>query len=257
MGQGLQGVFIFILGLLIGSFLNVCIYRYIRQEQVTTGSSRCPHCETPLRAVDLVPLLSYLWLGGKCRFCWSSISPRYFIGELITGIIFYLAFTQIGWNPALIKFLTFFSILIVISGIDIEKGIIPNKLVMVLGGWVIVWQITFPDVYPGVTIWQALAGAFIGSGFLFFVALISKGKMGGGDIKLMLPAGFFLGPSMTALAIFLAALVGSVVGIGLMVFKIKGRKDPIPFGPFLSAGIFIASLWGNQLVAWYVLQIVA
>lgn len=237
----------FILGLLIGSFLNVCIYRIPRNEGIIYNTSHCTNCGHRLGALDLIPILSYFFLKGKCRYCETGIKIRYPMVELLTGLIFLLIYFKIGYNIYLIKYLTIFSIIIVITFIDIDIQIIPDKLVILLLLWSVVWQIFQSEIS-----WlQALGGAILGGGPLLLAAVVSKGGMGGGDIKLMFAAGFFLGIPFTALALFISFLAGSIIGITLISLGIKTRKDPIPFGPFLAIGILISVFWGARIIEAY------
>lgn len=162
-------------------------------------------------------------------------------------MIFFLSYLVFGLEIVLIKYLFLFSLLIVISLIDLELYLIPNQLVLLLLGWGIIWQVFWP-----VLLWQqTILGALLGGGILFAIALISKGGMGGGDIKLMFAAGFILGTSLTLLALFIAFVTGALGGGFLLLKGRRKRKEPIPFGPFLALGIIITSLWGNQLVELY------
>ncbi|NLL18191.1 MAG: prepilin peptidase [Clostridia bacterium] len=242
-----MALLVFVLGLLIGSFLNVCIFRIPNRETIIYGTSRCPHCRNSLGALDLIPVISYLVLKGNCRFCQSPISWRYPLVELLTGLIFYLGYISIGELHLLIKYLVLFSLLIIISFIDIDRQLIPNQLVLAILVWGIGWQLLAPELS-----WQqSLLGAILGGGILLLIAVISKGGMGGGDIKLMFAAGLVLGGRFTVLALFIACVIGAFVGGFLLATGIKKRKEPIPFGPFLSLGIFVASLWGEQLIQLY------
>lgn len=234
-------------GLLIGSFLNVCIFRLPLKESVVINSSHCPRCGTSLRALDLVPVFSYLFLKGKCRYCKAFISVRYPLIELLTGIVFFITALEIGFTAILVKYLFFFSLLIVVTFIDLDHQIIPNQLVIILLVWGLGWQLFRPEIS-----WlQAMFGALLGGGLLLAVAVVSKGGMGGGDIKLMFAAGFFMGPALTGLALFLGFFSGAVVGLILILLRIKKRKDPIPFGPFLTVSIFVSILWGNGIINAY------
>ena len=242
-----MALLVFVLGLLIGSFLNVCIFRIPNRETIIYGTSRCPHCRNSLGALDLIPVISYLVLKGNCRFCQSPISWRYPLVELLTGLIFYLGYISIGELHLLIKYLVLFSLLIIISFIDIDRQLIPNQLVLAVLVWGMAWQFIAPELS-----WQqSLLGAILGGGILLLIAVISKGGMGGGDIKLMFAAGLVLGGRFTVLALFIACVIGAFVGGFLLATGIKKRKEPIPFGPFLSLGIFVASLWGEQLIQLY------
>jgi leader peptidase (prepilin peptidase)/N-methyltransferase len=238
---------VFVLGLLIGSFLNVCIYRIPNRETIVYGTSRCPRCHNSLGALDLIPVVSFLVLKGSCRFCQAPISWRYPLVELLTGLIFFIGYSSIGAHPLLIKYLFLFSLLIVISFIDIDRQLIPDQLVLAVLVWGMAWQFIAPELS-----WRhSLLGALLGGGILLLIAVISKGGMGGGDIKLMFAAGWVLGGWLTALALFIACVVGALIGGFLLATGIKKRKDPIPFGPFLAMGIFTASLWGEELIQLY------
>lgn len=240
-------VLLFILGLIFGSFLNVCIARIPDRESIVYGGSRCPSCRTRLRAYDLIPVLSYILLKGRCRYCHIPISWRYPLVELLTGLLFCLTYFMIGFQPLLFKYLVLFSLLVVILFIDIDRQIIPNPLVLMIFVWALGWQTLLPEFS-----WrEALLGFLLGGGLLLAIALISKGAMGGGDIKLMFAAGMALGGAATVLALFLAFLSGALVGGLLMVTGRKQRKEPIPFGPFLALGIWVASLWGEELIELY------
>ena len=240
-------IFMILSGLLVGSFLNVCIHRIPRGESVVFYSSYCPFCKHDLDAFDLVPVFSYLFNGGKCRHCKTFISPRYVLVELITSVIFVITFINLGCSTFLVKYLLFYSLLIIIFFIDLEHKIIPNKLVIFLLIWGVCWQLFLPER----SWWESIGGALLGGGFLLLIAVISGGGMGGGDIKLMFAAGLYLGTALTGLALFLSFLGGAGVGLILLTFGFKKRKDYIPFGPFLTLGIFIAVLWGNCILEIY------
>lgn len=247
-----MAILITILGLLLGSFLNVCIYRLPREESIISKPFHCIKCKSKLGILDLLPVVSYAFISGNCRYCGEKISFRYPLVELLTGLLFFITYFHIGFDILLIKYLFLFSLLMVITFIDIEHKIIPNQLVAIILIWAAIWQI----LYPQIELYKAVAGSLLGGGILLFSAIISRGGMGGGDIKFMFAAGFFLGISITALALFLAFLIGSIVGMGLIVLRIKSRKDPIPFGPFLSIGVFIAALWGYEIIDLYLSLII-
>lgn len=241
-------VFIGLMGIIIGSFLNVCICRIPEGEPLVNTFSRCPNCNTRLKFYDLVPIVSFIFLKGKCKYCEKKISLQYPLVEALTGVVFLLTFLNVGLNQYLIKYLFIFSLLIVVTFIDIKYHIIPNKLMLVLFIWVLGWQFIAPEI----SLYQAVLGSIIGGGLFFLVAIVSGGGMGGGDIKLMFSAGFLLGTTHTTLVIFLASLIGGVFGGALLAIGIKKRKDPIPFGPFLSLAIFLASLWGEEIINTYI-----
>ncbi|MGI6629227.1 MAG: prepilin peptidase [Bacillota bacterium] len=238
---------IFIFGLVIGSFLNVCISRIPRSESIVFPPSRCEICNNRIKAYDLVPVASFLLLRGKCRYCGCKLSWRYPGIEILTGILFILVYRVIDVNLHLIPYLFLTSLLLVISFIDIDHYRIPNRLIIV--GFVA--GIAFNFLIPDLFLWESCMGFITGGGILFLIALLSQGGMGGGDIKLGALIGLFLGWKLMLLSLFLAALLASIAGIGLMLTHKKSRKDPIPFGPFLALGAFISLLWGHHLLLWY------
>lgn len=240
-------VIAFLFGLVTGSFLNVCIYRIPAGESIVYPPSHCPRCNTRLSALDLVPIVSWLRLGGKCAYCGGPISARYPAVELLTGVLFAVAWVNTVTAAGFIKIAVLFSLFVVVAFIDLDHQIIPDGLVLTIFLWGLFWQI----VAPPVLWWQALAGGLLGGGILLVAAVLSKGGMGGGDIKLLAAAGFILGPAMTAIALFISVLAGSVVGVTLIATGIRKRKDFIPFGPFLSLGIMMAILWGHRILQIY------
>jgi len=239
---GLVAVF----GLIIGSFLNVVIHRLPRGESVVRGRSHCPACGRTLAWYDLVPVVSYLALRGRCRSCGAPISPRYPLVELLTGAVFAALFYRFGPTPVLIKYLFLASILVAAAFIDLEHYIIPNRLVLVGAGGGLL-----SPLLQDVSVWSALSGMAVAGGVLLLLALVSKGGMGLGDVKLAAVVGLFLGWPLGLVAVFFAACLGGAFGILLLVFGIKRRKDPIPFGPFIALGTVVTLLWGKQVVFWY------
>jgi len=236
-----------ILGLLIGSFLNVCIYRIPRKEDIVYTPSHCMNCGHKVKWYDLIPVISYILLGGKCRNCKKHISIQYPIIELSNGAAYLGIYYMFGSSIETILYCGLFSILLVISIIDFRHYIIPNGTVIFIGILGIV-QVSFD-----ITHWiKYLIGFFIVSSFLLILAIITKGKLGGGDIKLMATAGLLLGWDKIILALFIGSILGSVIGITLLITKIIKRNQLIPFGPFLSIGIIIAAIFGNELLNWYV-----
>lgn len=242
--------YFFVLGLIIGSFLNVCIYRMPKNESVVFPSSHCPHCRTKLASWDLVPLFSYLWLKGRCRYCQCPISWRYPVVELLTGLLFIALYAYFGLNLLLVKYLTLICLLMVISFIDLEYYLIPNRLILVISGAGVLLNFFTRELTISSIIWGVLAPA----GILFLLAALSKGGMGGGDIKLAGAAGLFLGWPQSLLALFLACFLGGFFGLILLIFRLKKRKDPLPFAPFLSGGIIFTVFFGQALLKWYFSQ---
>lgn len=237
----------FLLGVVVGSFLNVCIYRIPRGESVVFPPSRCPSCGHRLAPLDLVPVLSFIWLKGRCRYCGQRISPRYPLVELGTGLAFELLYRTSGLGPGLVARLVLVSALLVVALIDIQHYRIPNEIVVFLALAGVALNFWTREL----SWWQVLGGAAVGGGILGALALLFRGGMGEGDVKLAAATGLFLGPAPQALAIFLAAVLGSLVGGVLILTGRKKRRDPIPFAPFLAAGTVIAYLWGELLWSFY------
>jgi len=239
---------IFVLGISIGSFLNVCIYRIPRGGSlVSPAYSACPACEHRLYPLDLIPLVSFLFLKGKCRYCQTQISYRYFFIELLTGLLFILAYWRFGLVPELLSHLLFIALLIAITFIDLEHQIIPNKINL----FGFVSGIIVSLLTGHLSLLNIFFGFLAAGGLLFLIALLSRGGMGGGDVKLGAVIGVFLGWPLALLALFISFILGGLGGIVLLALKKKGRKDMIPFGPFLALGSLITLFWGSQILAWY------
>jgi len=236
----------FVLGTVAGSFLNVCIYRIPARQSIISPPSHCPSCDTRLTARDLVPLFSYILLRGKCRYCGTPVSLQYPGVELVTGILFVAAIRRFGLTLDALAAAVFFSLLVVVSVIDIRHRIIPNGIV--LTGLISGIPLNFLSREAA---YDGLVGFLLGGGILLLVAVLSRGGMGGGDIKLAAMAGIYLGWQQTLLMLLLSFLLGSVVGVAIVWAQRKTLKEAIPFGPFLSAGGVMALLWGEQMISWY------
>ena len=250
-----MSVFIFIIGTIIGSFLNVCIYRIPRKESIIFPSSHCPNCSTPLKWYELVPVFSFLVQGGKCRYCREKISLQYPLIELLNGFLYILAYQNFGLSIDLIFYCSIISILVIISVIDYYTQTIPDSLVLVLLIISIIHKITLYLLYgTSPQILNSSLGLLISGGLFLLVAIISKGGMGGGDIKLIAVLGFILGFRRIFLNIFISFVIGAIISIFLLAFKVKNRKDPIPFGPFLCIAFVITLFWGNELINWYLIK---
>lgn len=245
-------IIIFILGITIGSFLNVCIWRIPREESIAFPPSHCPACSTPLRWYDLVPVFSYILLKGKCRYCGEKISPQYPIIELLNGIIYVIAFYFLRLSAEFVFLCIISSILLVISVIDYYHQIIPDSLVAVIFIAAVLYKVALKYTYNiPLNLVDSIIGLF-GAGLLFIlIAVVSNGGMGGGDIKLIAALGFILGWQQTILSILLSFVIGAIISIFLLLSKTKGRKDAIPFGPFINIAFGITLLWGDKLIDWY------
>ena len=244
--------FAFVLGTIIGSFLNVCIVRIPKNQSVIISGSKCVSCEKKLSAIDLVPLLSFVWLRGKCRHCGATVSWRYFAVELLTGLIFAMVFARYGVEWQTILYFILASLLIVASFIDYEHRIIPNGLI--IAGFVVILPANLFGL--NISFLDGLYGFLAGAGVLGIIAFVSllllkKEGMGGGDIKLMAMAGLFLGWQLTLLSLMLAVYAAAFVILLLIAFKVLKRGDHIPFGPFLSFGVIISLLFSNEIIYWY------
>jgi len=249
-------IFFFLLGSAIGSFLNVCIYRIPREKSIVNPPSACPGCEKPIRPYDNIPILSYIFLKGKCRDCGTKISIRYPLVELLTGIFFLLLYQKFGLTFELLVFMIFLSLLIVISFIDLDFQIIPDILSIggvVLGFILAIVRPFFRDLYPIFDYWESLKGIIVGGGLLFAIAWLyqfftKREGMGGGDIKLLGMIGAFCGWKGVVFSLVSGSVLGTVVGIPLMILKGKDSKYAIPFGPFLSLGAIVYTFRGDNLI---------
>lgn len=236
------------LGLVLGSFLNVCTFRWPTDQSVVRPPSHCPACEAGIRWYDNIPVFSYLILRGRCRSCGVSISPQYPLIELATGLIWLGLFTHMGLSMEAFRGSLFLTILLGIAVTDARFYIIPDQFS--IGGGIL--GLLLAPLPGGPTLLQALAGAAVGFGFLWLVAkggtwLFKKDAMGGGDLKMMAMAGAFLGVPGVFLTLFLGALLGSVI-FGPISWK-TGKL--VPFGIFLAAGAAVAYGWGQRLIEWY------
>ncbi|WMJ22102.1 prepilin peptidase [Paludicola sp. MB14-C6] len=235
---------IIILGLLIGSFLNVCIYRIPRKESIIKGSSHCTNCNGKIKAYDLIPIFSYIFLGGKCRNCKTKISLIYPTIELINFLLYIIILIQYDVSFKTVLYCALFSTLIVISGIDIHSQEIPNGLIVFL---LCLSPLSF--LINDMPFWHKLIGFFSSSAILFIIACFTDG-FGGGDIKLMAVCGLLIGYQNILLALFIGCIIGGISGAFVLI-KTKQKGSTIPFGPSLSIGIMISSLYGEQLINWY------
>ena len=245
-------VSIFIFGLCIGSFLNVCIYRLPASKSIVHPRSMCSNCGTLIAAYDNIPVLSYLWLKGRCRHCQIKISLRYPMVELLGGLFALGTFLKFGLTLEALIYYLFIAALLIVTFIDIDHRIIPN--VITLPGIPICFAASF--ALPTITYREALLGILIGGGSLFLVAWIyslitKKEGMGGGDIKLLAMMGAIVGWQGVLFTIFLASLVGTLAGLAAMLQSRKGMKLAVPFGPFLSIGSITYIFFGTPLIAWY------
>ncbi len=245
-------VFIFIFGLCIGSFLNVCIYRLPASKSIVHPRSMCSNCGTLIASYDNIPIISYLWLRGRCRHCRTKISLRYPIVEFLCGLFALGAYLKFDLTIEALIYFLFFAALMVVTFIDLDHRIIPD--VITLPGIPICFAAGF--ALPTITYKDALLGILCGGGSLFLVAWIyslitKKEGMGGGDIKLLAMIGAIVGWKGVLFTIFVASLVGTLAGLAVMLQSRKGLKLAVPFGPFLSIGSITYIFFGTPLITWY------
>jgi leader peptidase (prepilin peptidase)/N-methyltransferase len=250
----------FIFGSVVGSFLNVCIFRMPRRLSIILPSSRCPSCNTPIKPWDNIPIVSYIFLGGKCRFCKAKISFRYPLVEMLNAVLYVLILWRFDFGWHTLVYFIFSSSLIIITFIDLDFQIIPDRITLsgipigFLAG-----SFLLPDPFARSSllgIKGSLIGMIAGFGVFYLVALIGsaifkKEALGGGDVKMMAMVGALMGWKTVILTTFLGSLTGSILGILLIVSKGKDRMTKLPFGPFLALGTVITLFFGQEILSWY------
>lgn len=242
-------IFIFIIGLCIGSFINVCIYRIPREESIAFPASHCTSCEAKIKVIDLIPIFSYIFLRGRCRNCNEKISIKYPVVELLTGLLFLAAYLQFGNVFKLLFSLIFISIFLMIFYIDLEHMIIPDGLNAIIALLGVTFNIVFPiGDYKSTLISMGL-GLLAGGGFFLILGLF--GAMGGGDIKMMAALGLLFGFELTILLMFLAFVIGGIVSITFLITKVKTMKDMVPFGPYIAMAGILVLFFGTSILNWY------
>jgi len=247
---------VFLFGLCIGSFLNVCIHRIPASQSIVFPGSACPRCAAPIRFYDNIPVLSYLWLLGKCRQCKSPISVRYPLVELLTGLFALAVYAKFGLSLAALVYFVFIAVLILITFIDLDHRIIPDVLSLPGIAVFFLAGLALPNIH-----WlDSLLGILVGGGSLYLVALVyylltRKEGMGGGDIKLLAMIGALVGWKGVLFTIFVSSAVGTVAGLGVMLFTRQNLKLAIPFGPFLAIGAATYLFFGSRVLSWYFQQL--
>jgi len=234
-------------GLAIGSFLNVVIARVPAGRSLVRPGSACPGCSAPLTWYDNIPVLSFLMLRGRCRACGMHISWRYPVVETITAAVLVVAYVAFGPSADFLVACVMLPTLVALTAIDLDHQMIPDA-------------ITLPGILIGLVInlasrrisWlDSVVGILLGGGLFLVIILVSRGGMGGGDLKLGAMLGAFLGWKVLIVALFVAIVLGGAIGAVLLATGRRGRKDPIPFGPFLAAGGAMALFWGKQAFSWW------
>lgn len=242
-----------LLGLLIGSFLNVVIHRLPRKKSIMWPGSHCPACGASLSPWENIPLLSYLFLRGRCRSCGIHITARYPTVEAVNGLAYGLIVWYFGLEWQSLIYAALFSALLVVSYIDLDHQIIPDVITLPGIGLGVLAAVT---VLP-ISLLDSVLGLLVGGGVLFALAWISpylfgKEGMGGGDIKLLAMIGAFLGWKPVVLTMLIGAIVGAVVGVTLIAFKVLRRDQYLPFGPFLALGAIVSMFFHQELFKWYI-----
>lgn len=246
-------LFVFLLGSILGSFLNVCIYRLPKKESILSPPSHCPHCGEPIRFYDNIPILSYLLLGGKCRHCKEHISLRYPVVEGLSGLLSLALFIKYSLTAQFLLLLLFAAALIIITFIDLDYQIIPD-IISIPGIFLGIGASFF---IPTMSWFESLFGILIGGGFLLLVAIgykwvTGREGMGGGDIKLLAMVGAWLGWKAIPFILFSSSLIGVLIGGGTGLMKKRGLRSRIPFGPFLSISSIIYIFFGPEIISWYI-----
>lgn len=247
---------IFLLGLVFGSFANVVIYRLPKGKSLVKPGSQCTACEKSISWYDNIPLLSFLLLKGKCRFCKAPISSRYFIVELISGLLFLGTYMKFGLNLNFFIYTLFVFSMLIIGFIDIDTYLISDVIVLpgVLLGLIL--SILFPQMHYNLTrgggLIYSLTGIILGGGLLLFLGMVGKllfkkEAMGGGDVKLLAMIGAFLGWKSVFMTIFFASLLGSIISLTMIALKKKTIEDYVPFGPYLGLGAVISLFYKGMI----------
>ena len=239
-------------GLIVGSFLNVCIHRLPKDESIIRPASRCPLCAVPIRWYDNIPLLSFVLLRGRCRGCRGRIGWRYPLVETLTGSLFFLTVFRFGIGVRSIFVLIFLCGLVVVAFIDLDHQIIPHAVTLPGIPLGLVGSLITRDPSPR----EAAAGALVGAGLVYLVAVYAevafqRESMGGGDVNLLAMIGAFLGWRQALLSFLLAVVTGACLSLILIALRVLSRKDRIPFGPFLALGAVVALFGGDGLIDWY------
>ena len=247
-----MSIIVGLLGLLIGSFLNVVIYRVPRGESIASPGSHCPACGHYLRAWELVPVVSFLIQKGQCRNCQARISWRYPMVELLTGVLFYLTAVLsfgMGIHPArLLLNLVFVAVLIALTFIDLDTFRLPDVLTLPLLGLGLLGAFLIPGNPAG---WESVLSALGAGGLFWIIARFYPQGMGLGDVKLVAAMAAFLGFPSIFLAVFAGSFVGAITGISLLLLGKKSFRQQIPFGPYLALGAILALFWGTRIFDWY------
>jgi leader peptidase (prepilin peptidase)/N-methyltransferase len=252
MPQWVIPAFLFVLGAVLGSFLNVCIVRIPQKKSIVFPPSHCTTCNKPIAFYDNIPLLSFIILNGRCRNCSARISLQYFIVELLTPLLFLIDFYYFGLSWQFLCAALFCCILITITFIDLEHQIIPDLISLPALAFFFCISFVVPWIRPT----DSIIGIIVGGGIIYcfrmaYYLIRKEEGMGLGDVKLLAMIGAYLGWQGSLLSLMIGAFAGSIIGIAVIALRGKDIKYAIPFGPFLSLGALCSLLWGNTILYWY------
>lgn len=244
------GILIFLLGIVIGSFLNVCIFRIPKEESISFPPSHCGNCNTRLKGKDLVPIFSYIFLKGKCRYCKEKVSIQYPLIEGFTGILFLILYLKFGLTLELFSYITLTSILIVIGIIDFKTQYVytSNIITGIIFG--IIFVVLSFILGKKVDLINVALGVLIPA-LILVIIVWTTNAMGWGDVEIIFLTGIFLGLKLNLLNLFISIVIGGIYAIYLMIFKKKSGKEEMAFGPYIASATYITILFGNQMLDWY------
>ena len=252
--ESMMAIIVFILGLLIGSFLNVCIYRIPKEESIAFPPSHCGSCGKNIKAYDLIPVISWIILGGKCRNCSEKISIRYAMVEIATAILFLLTYFQYGATIYLVRYLLLIPFLIVIAMIDYDTmEVYTSTTWAAIAVGLLFLGVNF---YLGEPVVTYIYGGLLGAGTIAFIILLTKlilgtEGMGWGDAEICGLCGLFLGFKLTFMMMFFSFLIGGIIGVYLLRFKKRNGRSEMPFGPSIIMATFLIMIWGDKILSWY------
>lgn len=250
-------LFFALLGLFVGSFLNVCIDRLPRGQSIVSPPSQCPACRHKLSVLDLIPLLGYLWLRGRCRYCQSPIPLRLPLVEGITALLFAFLYWKLGLELELGILLIYASLLVIIFFIDLEHQLVLDKVSYPAMAIALVFSFFHPGIrtfsffWPGLGVESALLGGALGLVVTALIVIVSRGGMGWGDVKMAALVGLMTGFPLVIVALLLSWMAGGLVAAVLLALKVKGRRDTLPFGTFMAVSTMLALLWGQTIWQWF------